>query len=130
MLWAMLFGFLFYSASAGVSPEAVSSADIDTLGARIMEIVDGSTREPTVSAVLTELSAGYKKFGKFYTKSGKELTKQYKNHAATTADAYIVMDKLNDDWQVAQARATDLHFELKTLLTEDEWNAVYGSEGE
>ena len=130
MLWVLLFGYLFFSASADISPESVSSADVETLGSRIMETADGSDREPAVSAVLTELSADYKKFGKLYIKSGKALAKQYKDHAATTADACIVTDKLNDDWRAAQVSVTDLHFELKELLTEDEWNAVYGSEDE
>ena len=125
MLMAIVFAYMLYSASAEIGPAAASSDEVETLGERIMEVVADSGREPAVAEVLAELSAGYKQFGKHYATSGKALAKQYKDHSATAAEAFIIMDELNEDWMAGQARATELHFQLKGLLTEDEWNALY-----
>jgi hypothetical protein len=131
MLWALLFGYLFYSAgSSSTDPAAISASDIKVTGEQLMQVVAGTEREAAVNAVLAELDAGYKKFGKSYIKSAKVFAKQYKDHSATAEDAYVVLDVLNDEWQVAQTRSTDLHFELKDLLTEREWNSVFSSEVE
>ena len=90
-----------------------------------MIIVD-SERSESAQLILKELRKEAKSFEKVFARSGRQLTKSYKDHAADLADVTEVLSDLNLSWEASQQRALDLRFALRESMTEEEWTALLG----
>ena len=130
MLWALLFGLLFASASLSVSPDLSAPDELQRSGRRIVAAIDDPERKSIADGKVKSIVSEAKSFSKRYQRSAKALNKQYRDHAAGYDEAYVVLDELNAEWEAAQQRMLDLQFALREKMTEDEWLAVYGNSSE
>ena len=95
---------------------------------RIKREVADPARAEDAKQTLAELKTEIKRFEKAFAKSGKELSKLYKDHGAEGEEIQTVLDELNASWEASQRQAIDLRFELKESLTAEEWSNVLGDE--
>jgi hypothetical protein len=123
MLVALLAAYLL--GGGAVSGGILTPAAIKDIGKQIEARVEASAQAEAM-AVIGDLKGEVKAFDKTFGKSGKVLTKLYKDHGATASDMQAVLDDLNAEWEATQTRSLDLRFELKDTLTADEWNEIFG----
>jgi len=126
MLIALLAAFLL--GGGGVSGSVLTTAAVKQLSKQTETVVADPARAETAQQTLKALRKEVKAFEKRFTKSGKQLTKSYKDHTADPDQALAILDELNSGWQVSQQHALDLRFELHDSLTEEEWAALFSSE--
>lgn len=122
MIWALLAAYLL--SGGGVSGSMLTSAAVKQLSKQTETVVVEPARAEAAQQVLAQLRKEVKAFEKSFTKSGSQLTKSYKDHAADADQALAVLDDLNTGWAAAQQRAIDLRFELRDTLTREEWAAL------
>jgi len=123
MLMALLAAY--FLGGGGVAGSILTSASVKNLSSQVEMVVDDPARADQAQELFAQLRKEVKAFEKGFAKSGKRLTKAYKDHAADVAEALLVLDELNSGWTQSQQSALDLRFELKELLTEDEWAALF-----
>jgi hypothetical protein len=126
MLVALMMAFLLGGGGAGGA--ILTSETVKQLGKEIQTEVSDPLQAEAAAGTLAELKSEIKGFEKTFAKSGKQLTKLYKDHAAGADEMQAALDELNTSWKASQDKAIDLRFELKESLTEEEWAAVFGSE--
>ena len=124
MLIALLAAFLL--GGGGASGAILTPSSVKAIGKSIEATVHDAERLEAASMAVKGLRAEVKAFDKTFTKSGKALTKLYKDHGATRERMQVVLDDLNKEWSAAQVRAIDLRFELRESLTVEEWQAIFG----
>ena len=129
MLAALLMAYLL-GGGGGVAGSVLTPGAVKHIGKDVERAVADSARADLATQALAELKAEVKAFEKKFGKSGKQLTKLYKEHGAEAEQMLAVLDGLNGDWESAQQRAVELRFELKESLTEAEWGEVFGDKGE
>ena len=127
MFWALL-GMFLLGGGAGVSGGMLTTAGAKQLSARAEVVIEDPSREEAAQETLAKLGKEVKAFEKMFTKSGKELTKSYKDHASSIEQERVIQAELNSNWNVAQQRALDLRFELKASMTEEEWTELFSTE--
>jgi hypothetical protein len=125
MIWAFLAWYFFGGGVAGGT--MLSPAYVDELSERVAIVVVDPARSETAQQTLKILGKEVKAFDKAFAKSGKQLSKFYKDHAADRNEAVAIIDALNANWEAAQERALDLRFELRESLSEDEWTKLLAS---
>ena len=124
MLIALLAAFLL--GGGGASGAILTPSSVKAIGKSIEATVQDAERLEAASMAVKGLRAEVKAFDKTFAKSGKALTKLYKDHGASAEEMQSVLDDLNGEWSASQARAIDLRFKLKDLLTAEEWHAIFG----
>ncbi len=126
MLVALMMAFLLGGGGAGGA--ILTPGTVKQLDKEIQAEVNDPARAEAAAETLSELKGEIKGFEKTFAKSGKHLTKLYKDHSAGGDQMRSVLDELNAGWEASQGRAIDLRFALKESLTEEEWAAVFGGE--
>ena len=127
MLIALLTAFfLLMGGGAGVMGGALTPAAVKQIGKQVEVAVTDPARAEAAAETVAELKTEIKAFEKTFARSGKELTKLYKDHSRDAGQMLAVLDALNTDWEATQQRGIDLLFELKKSLTKEEWAAVFG----
>ena len=127
MLVALLAAYLL-GGGAGVSGGILTPAAVKQIGKQVEATVSDPARAESAAQTLAELKTEMKGFEKTFAKSGKELTKLYKDHAADAGQMLAVLEEFSTGWEASQKRAIDLRFELKESLTEEQWATVFGGE--
>ncbi len=126
MLMALLAAYLL--GGGGLGGSILTPAAVKQMSKQVEVTVADPARAEAAAETLAELKVEIKGFDKKFAKSGKELTKLYKDHGADGDQMLAVLAELNADWEGSQQRGIDLRFELKESLTEEEWTAVFGGE--
>lgn len=126
MLMALLAAYLL--GGGGLGGSILTPAAVKQMSKQVEVTVVDSARAEAAAETLAELKVEIKGFDKKFAKSGKELTKLYKDHGADGDQMLAVLAELNADWEGSQQRGIDLRFELRESLTEEEWAAVFGGE--
>ena len=106
----------------------LTSASVKQLSERTEEVITEPARVEVAKQTLAELDKKVKAFHKTFGKSGKQLNKSYKDHAADPNQSLAVLEELNSGWDASQQRAIDLRFELRDSMTKEEWAALYVGE--
>jgi hypothetical protein len=127
MIWALLAAY-FLGGGGGISGSALTIASVKQLSEEAELLIQEPDRSEVVQQTLKELRKEVKAFNKMFGKSGKQLTKSYKDHEAQRDQELAILDDLNSSWGASQKRAVDLRFELRDSLTEEEWGALFGGE--
>lgn len=127
MIWALLAAY-FLGGAGGISGSALTTTAVKQLSVLAAELIGDPDRSEAAQQTLKELGAEVKVFEKAFIRSGKQLTKFYKDHAAGPDQALAILDDLNLGWQSSQQHALDLRFELRDSMTEAEWAALFGGE--
>lgn len=126
MIWALLAMYFF---GGGVGSGAVmTSAGVDDLTDRVAIVVEDEARRENAAATLKDLKKDVRAFEKVFAKTGKQLSKQYKDHAVGRDAALVVLDQLNAEWANGQQQALDARFALRETLTESEWRALFADD--
>ena len=128
MIWALLAAYFLGGGVGGVSGSMLTTAALDQLSKQTATVVVDPARAAAAQQTLAELRKEVKAFEKTFARSGKQLTRSYKDHAADFDQALAILDDLNSGWAVSQQRALDLRFELRASLTEEEWAALFAGE--
>jgi 16S rRNA C1402 N4-methylase RsmH len=126
MIWALLAAYLL--GGGGLGGSMLTSASVKQLSERTQEVISEPARAEAAQQTLAELRKEVKAFQKTFSKSGKELNKSYKDHAADLNHAMVVLEELNSGWGTSQQRAIDLRFELKDSMTREEWSALFATD--
>lgn len=126
MLIALLAAYLLGGGGAGGG--ILTPAAVKQIGDQIEVAVLEPARAGAAAQTLAELKDAIKGFDKRFAKSGKELSKLYKDHSADAEQMLAVLEPLNAGWEASQQRAIELRFELRESMTEEEWAAVFGGE--
>jgi len=126
MIWAFLITYFLGGGIGGASGSLLTVPALNQLGEQTELIVSDSPRAEAAQHTLSALGKEAKDFEKIFFRSGRQLNKFYGDHAAEPAQAIALLDDLAADWQAYQQRALDLRFELKSSLTEEEWNQLFG----
>lgn len=126
MLVALLMAYLL--GGGGTSGAILTTTSVKQIDKQIEAAVSDPARAEAAAATVADLKTEIKRFEKKFAKSGKQLTKLYKDHDADGNQMSAVLDELNAGWETSQKRAIDLRFDLKESLTEEEWAAVFGEE--
>jgi len=128
MIWALLAAYFLSGGVGGISGSALTSAGVKQLSEHAEMIIEDPERSEAAQQTLHELRKETKSFQKLFGRSGKQLTKSYKNHEADRDEAVETLTDLNAGWEAAQQRALELRFELKESMTEEEWSELFDAE--
>jgi hypothetical protein len=129
MIMAALAGFLIvFFGGGGANGGLLTAAGVKQANARLEVVIEDPSRVAAAQETLAKLRTDVKTFEKVFSKSGKELTKSYKDHASSVEEEHAIQGVLNSNWKVAQQRALDLRFELKESMTEEEWTELFSIE--
>lgn len=126
MLAAILIAFFLggsVASGAILTKEALNDFDD-----RSQQVIDDPERAEAVKAEVDAIKDELKRFNKTFAKSGKLLTKTYKDHDADSASMQAQLDLLNADWEAAQLRAIDHRFNIREQITAAEWQATFANE--
>jgi len=126
MIWALL--AMYFLGGGGASGGMLTSAGVKQLNEQTEIVVADPTRAEQAQLIIKDLGKEVKAFEKVFARSGRQLNKSYKDHAADVDQALAILDDLNSGWELSQQRALDLRFELRESLTEDEWTALFAGE--
>jgi len=126
MIWALL--AMYFLGGGGASGSMLTSAGVKQLNEQTEIVVADPTRAEQAQLIIKDLGKEVKAFEKAFARSGRQLNKSYKDHAADVDQALAILDDLNSGWELSQQRALDLRFELRESLTEDEWTALFAGE--
>ncbi len=124
MLAALLMAF-FLGGSGGTFGAIVDRAMLEDVGDRLQQTVSDPAKAEQATSELKALRSELKRFEKVFSKSGKALTKSYKDHGANTIAIRTQLDTLNSEWESAQSRALDHRFAIREQMTRDEWRATF-----
>jgi hypothetical protein len=128
MIMALLAAYFLAGGVGGVSGSMLTPAAVKQLSEQAETVVADPARAEAARQAFVELRKEVKSFEKKFAKSGKQLTKSYKDHAADVDQALALLEDLNSGWEASQRRAIDLRFELRDSLTEEEWTALFPGE--
>ncbi|MEE8339350.1 MAG: hypothetical protein V3R56_04350 [Xanthomonadales bacterium] len=128
MIWALLAAYFLGGGLGGVNGSLLTTAVVKQMSERTETIIDDPSRAAAVQQTLRELRKEIRAFERMFAKSGKQLTKSYKNHAAGQEQAFAILSDLNSNWEAMQISAIDLRFELRAQMTEAEWDELFVQE--
>ena len=128
MLMALLAAYLL--GGGGVSGAILTVPAVKQIEARMEASVADTSRAEAAATELAALKTEVKAFEKAFGKSGKQLTKLFKDHDASAAEMQAALDALNRDWADAQSAALEIRARLKEQLTREEWQALFGGEAQ
>jgi len=128
MIWALLAAYFLGGGIGGVSGSILTSASVKQLSERTEEVIADPARAEAAQQTLAELRQEVKAFQKMFSKSGRQLNKSYKDHAADVNQTLAALEELNSGWDAAQQRAIELRFALRDSMTEEEWAALFAGD--
>lgn len=128
MIWALLAAYFLGGGVGGVSGSMLTPAAVTQFSKQAELVVVDPARAEAAQRTLVELGKEVKAFEKKFAKSGKQLTRSYRDHTADRDQALALLEDLNSAWETSQQRALDLRFELRDSLTEEEWAALFAGE--
>ena len=128
MIWALLAAYFLGGGLGGVNGSLLTTAVVKQLSEQTETIIDDHTRAASAKQTLKELRKEIRAFERVFAKSGKQLTKSYKNHEADQEQVIAILSDLNSDWEAMQLRAIELRFELRDQMTEGEWDELFAQE--
>ena len=123
MLIALLVSYLLSGNSLFASQ--ITEDNLDAIADRIEIMIEDPETVSASEDILDVAADELKDFEKLFSKSGKALTKQYKDHEATTDVMLAELETLNTGWAATQSQLLQQRFALKALLTEDQWNELF-----
>lgn len=123
MIMALLAWYFFGGAATGGA--ILTSAYVAEIQARVGTTVEDETRSAAAGKIIRDLNKEVKLFEKAFAKSGKRLTRLYKDHADTRQQSLEILGNLNAAWKQGQERALDARFALRNELTKAEWVALF-----
>ncbi len=126
MIWELLAAFFLSGGVGGVSGSILTPAAVKNLSKRTQAVITDPARAEAARQTLVELRKEVKAFERIFSKSGKQLTRSYKDHAVDAGQALTLLGNLNTDWLASQQHAVDLRFKLRDTLTEEEWVTLFG----
>jgi hypothetical protein len=127
MIWALL-AWYFFGGMPGASANILTTTGLEEFGGRVEIAVDETNRREDALTVLKSLSREVREFEKVFAESGRKLNSLYKNHSSGREEALVILDALDADWEKRQSLALDKWFQLRAILTEDEWSTLFGKE--
>jgi len=122
MIMALL---LMYFLGGGVTGSILNAEAVKQVTSQVEEHVEDAQRLKTAKKTLKQLRKESRRFERNFSKSGRQLTKLYLDHAASTGQMREVFDKLNSGWELSQQKAVEIRWDLKESLTESEWGLVF-----
>jgi hypothetical protein len=125
MIWALLAAYFLGGGLGGINGSMLTTGAIDVLSEQAQTIIDSPSRAAAAQQVLKELRQEVRAFERSFGKSGKMLSRSYKDHSSTREHALTILNDLNSDWQTRQTRAIDLRFKLREQMTEEEWGELF-----
>ena len=128
MIWALLAWFLFGASVGSQDALMLSSEGADDLISSIETAVNDEGRGRSAVQTVEELKTDIAEFEQVFLDSGEQLNLLYAKHEDTSEEMSSILADLNSNWEVGQAKALDARFDLRDSLTEDEWQAVFGTE--
>lgn len=126
MLAALLIAF--FLGGSGVSGTALTQDLLDDFNHRAQQVIADPARAKAVTAEVAAISDELKRFNKAFARSGRSLSKLYKDHSADSASMQAQLDALNADWEAAQTRAVEHRFNVRDQMTQEEWQAVFADD--
>ncbi len=120
MLVALITYLLLSGSGAGPTIENLKDAQ-----KAVQEIVvDEASRDAAVETI-EEMADLVREFNKTKTDTYKAFEKATRSHATAPADLHTIIDPEREKMLELQDRLVNLHSELKTHITEDEWVQLY-----
>ena len=126
MLAALLIAF--FLGASGASGAVLTQGMLKDFDERTQQAIDDPARAEVVSAEVAAMADELKHLNKTFAKSGKSLSKLYKDHSADSASMQAQLDALNADWEAAQTRAVEHRFNVRDQMTQEEWQAVFADD--
>ena len=124
MLTVLLISYLF-GGGGGASASVVTPEMLQTMMKEVRMSVADPVRADAAVRLLRGAKNDVKGFEKSFEKSGKSLTKLYRQHSNSAAETLAQLQKLNGQWEETQARVLDARFQLRTLLPRQEWEKLF-----
>ncbi|HEX4797247.1 MAG TPA: hypothetical protein VH370_25865 [Humisphaera sp.] len=122
MLIALLIGCLLYFGSGQATALA---PQFDEAEAGIKKYVPDETRRKEAMRIVGDMKSEMKDFTKRRENSGKSLKEALHNREATADDLRAAAAPLMEDNRQARERMLDLQFQLRKVLTAEEWAQAY-----
>ena len=126
MLAALLIAF--FLGASGASGAILTESLLKDFDERAQHVIADQVRADAVSAEVTAIGHELKHFNKTFARSGKSLSKLYKDHGGDAASMQAELDLLNADWEAAQLRAIEHRFNIREQMTPEEWEAAFLNE--
>lgn len=124
MLIALFLSYVLSGDGAAFSG-VLTTSTLEDLGDRVAAAVTDPTRAEMAATVLNSAREDVKAFEKSYVESGKNLTKYYRDHTQNGTMMTLEVDDLETHWEAAQTQVLALRFELKSQLTQEEWEQIF-----
>ena len=125
MVWALLAWFLL-GGSNGHSALMLNASGAQELIVSIESVVTDDLRRSEALLVVEDLESEIGGFEQVFSDSGRQLDRLYAIHDDASEEIREVFSELNSTWEVGQARALDVRFRLRELMTEEEWALLFG----
>ena len=125
MIWALLAWFLL-GGSNGQSALMLDANGAQELIVSIETVVTDDPRRSEAVMAVEGLEAEIAEFERLFSDSRRQLDRLYADHEDTSNEIREVFSELNATWEAGQARALDVRFRLREVMTEEEWISLFG----
>lgn len=126
MIWALLLAY--FLASSDIGAGVLTSSDVKALGKQVAILVTDEHRAEVLAAQLDEFEDAVTSFEKAFGKSARKLDTHYRDHDSDQDATYAILNELNRAWEQGQAQVLDHRFELRNVLTANEWYELFGDD--
>jgi hypothetical protein len=127
MIWFLLATYFLGGGLGGVSVTGLTPARVQTITESVVNVVPPGERADAAQDVLKQLKKVVTRHGRKLARTGISLNRAYRDHDADAAAVLDRLEALNAEWSVDQEEVLELRFALRELLTESEWERVFGS---
>jgi len=106
----------------------LTTATLKDISNRVAAAIEEPARAERVDSLLRGAKSDVKKFEKAYLASDKALTKYYRDHDQNGNRMMAEINDLERRWEAGQRKMLALRFELKSELTQEEWEKVFSQQ--
>ena len=124
MIWALLALFLL-GGSNFHSALMLNASGAEELVASIENAVSDDLRRSKAVLAVEGLRAEIVEFEQLFSESRRQLDRLYADHDDTSDEIQNVLSGLNTTWEEGQAHALDARFEMREVITEEEWRSLF-----
>ncbi|MEO0650600.1 MAG: hypothetical protein AAFZ65_07980 [Planctomycetota bacterium] len=100
----------------------------ERIAERLDDLIDDEGRRAAATAAVERLTATEEAFLSSLDLSVEAFSAVHRDHRATAADYNDVFEPFDAEWRAAMAELIDARTELRGLLDEAEWAALFASE--
>ena len=127
MIWALLAMYFLGGGLAGVNGSMLTISVVKELRAASENVISNPQRANAAQETLRKLQKEIARFERKFARTGWQLNRYYRSHAADEKPALDTLHRFNRDWEVMQRQAIELRFRLREEMTEEEWNALFAN---